>query len=112
MTKIVTQIPLYELSSENGSTVSRGRNLSAGDIADLLRADRVELAVADCGMPLKRISKDGIFNFWKSDAKKRIVAPTQEKIIPEQYPSGYCYVASEWLSEDETTLVLLLEKYH
>ena len=51
------------------------------------------------------------FAFWKGELKPRLVAPDATRIRLDDYPGGYCYVASEWQCETDRTVVVL-EKHH
>jgi len=32
--------------------------------------------------------------------------------VPDSFPGGYCYLASEWTDDGSNAIVVLLEKYH
>lgn len=111
--KIVTTIPLQALwTCAEDLHATRGRSLNAASISSLLHSWAVEFAVADCGKPLKWVSGNDTFSFWKAEAKLRIVESTDGKIVPDEYPGGYCYVASEWTEDQAERVIILLEKYH
>ncbi len=74
---------------------------------ELLRSGTVEIVVADAGMKLQWIPRDELFAFWKQGVMPRLVQlPDMASPI-----DAHAYVASEWITESGTTVVLL-EKYH
>lgn len=111
MIPIVTKIPIDELNRDGLTLDSRRvRFLSLEDIATLLATD-LEFVIADCGKPLDWISAGDTFRFWKSEVKIRLIDPADEKIILDNHPGQYCYLASQW-SASEGATIILLEKYH
>jgi hypothetical protein len=109
--RIITHLPLRELWTEQGIVDAKQvRDLSKSDIGDLLRRGQVRFVVADIGGQLKWISRSDCYEFWKSEAKERVADPAEE-IRSWEYPSGYCYLATEWVDKEENPVVLL-EVYH
>jgi hypothetical protein len=106
--RIVSQTPLRQLWNERGVVSARElRELSASDIDELLRVGRVQFVVADVGSPLRWIPADECYGFWKSEVKNHLADPSK-KIYLEDFPDEYCYVASEWESEDGKPIVLVV----
>ena len=109
--KIVTEMPLTELWNGNGPLdARRGEYLGETDIVLLLR-DGSSFVVADVGLPLRWISEDDRFAFWKTEVKSRLVAPDADGFILDDYPGSYCYVATMWKCAS-TGPVIVLEKHH
>lgn len=108
--RVVTRIPMTELWNEAGPlSGSRGEALTLADLQQRLRRGPVRFVVADLGAPLRWLPASACFDFWKSEAKEHIADP--ETIRYEDFPDGYCYVASKWRLEAGQTIVLL-EMYH
>lgn len=105
--RIVSRTPLHELWDERG-VVSRTelRDLSAPDIAELLRAGRVRFVVADVGGSLEWVPADECYGFWQSEVKEHLADPAADNYL-EDFPGGYCYFASEWDSGGGEPIVLL-----
>ena len=80
------------------------------DVTKLLSSAVVRFVIADIGKPLRWISDEERFRFWKSDVRQHI-ADEETKSL-DDCPSGYFYFASEWRSEAGSEAVLLLEKHH
>ncbi len=110
--KIVTQLPLTELLSPDGSmTATRIRPLAPEDITNLLRLSRVQFVVVDIGAPPRWISLPECYDFWKCEAQTHLAAPGA-KVYLDECPDGYFYFASEWNNNDAATSIVVLEKYH
>lgn len=109
--KIVTQIPLTNLWTDNEDIYAERKNyLSVEKIQEILKKYPVEFVVADVGQKLEWISYDKSFDFWKTELKPHL-ANDINKIDIDSYPDNYAYVASEWTSEIQKPIILL-EKYH
>jgi hypothetical protein len=109
--KIVTKLPLEELWRSDGfSTASRIRWLCAEEIAALLHLGRVQFVVAEVGASLTWIPLAGCYEFWKREAQTHLAAP-DARVSLDDYPGGYCYLASEWSSRGESPIIVL-EKHH
>ena len=108
--QLVTLLPLTALWTDAGFIEARRvRYLVAGELRELLRAGPVRFVVADCGERLRWIDEHNCFEFWKNDLKAHIATP--EKFDLAAFPGEYCYVASEWLTEQQDH-VIVLEKHH
>ena len=108
--RIVTSLPLTALWTDAGFIeAKRLRYLAAGELRELLRAGPVRFAVADCGERLRWIDQHNCFEFWKNGVKAHIAAPEQLELAA--FPGEYCYVASEWMTEQQDR-VIVLEKHH
>jgi len=109
--RIVSQMPLHELRNEHGVvSATELRELNASDIAELLRAGKVRIVVADVGSQLKWIPLDECYGFWKSEVKNHLADPAGENYL-ENFPDEYCYFASEWESEVGEPIVLLMKSH-
>ena len=109
--KIVTQIPLTELWNSSGPlNAFRVEGLGETDIVRLLR-DGASFVVAGVGLPLRWISEDDRFAFWKTEVRCRLVAPEADGFCLDDYPGSYCYVAAMWKCAS-TAPVIVLEKHH
>ena len=106
--RIVSQMPLHELWNEHGVVSAKElRELSASDMAALLRSGKVRFVVADVGSQLKWIPPDECYGFWKSEVKNHLADPAAENYL-ENFPDEYCYFASEWESKVDEPIVLLM----
>ena len=109
--RIVTTIPLQSIwTDEKQVEASRERYLTVNELTDMLRVHPVEFFVADVGAPLKRISVDKCYEFWKSEVKRHLLNP-HGKLDLSSLPDEYGYLASEWSGQTEVPIVLL-EKMH
>jgi len=109
--KIITQMPLTELWRGDGFiSSSRLRWLTAGDIATMLRAGRAQFVVADVGVSPRWIPLGECYDFWKREVQPHLAAPESCKTL-DDFPEGYCYLASEWSSRDGTPIIVC-EKHH
>jgi hypothetical protein len=109
--KIVTQLPLTNLWTDKKNIFAkREKYLTASDIQETLKKYPVEFVVAIIGEKLNWISYDKSFDFWKTELKPHL-ADDINNINLDSYLNNYAYVASEWISEVKTHIILL-EKYH
>jgi hypothetical protein len=109
--RIVTCLPLPELwDAEGPCNARRIRSVGNKEIIQLLR-DELCFVVADVGQPLRWIMDRDRFAFWTAELKPRLVAPDATRFRLDDYPGGYCYVASEWQCETNRAVVVL-EKHH
>lgn len=109
--RIVVQTPLHELWNEWGVVSEKElRELDASDIAELLRAGKVQFAVANIGSPLRWVPVDECYGFWKSEVKNHL-ADSAAKNYSENFPGGYCYFASQWESKDGAPIILLTMRH-
>ncbi len=112
MPRLVIRIPLDELWDDSGPLIAeRVRCLSKLDLRELVRLGAVTFYVAEGGGPLRRVEPAECFDFWKSEIEPHLVDPPEKRIYLDDYPDGYAYVASEWKTNDGTSVVLL-EMYH
>ena len=109
--KIVTQFPLTNLWTDNEDIYAeREKHLTADNIQETLKNYPVEFVVADVGQKLKWISYDKSLDFWKSEVKQHL-ANDITNIKLDNFPGNYAYIASEWIGEIQTPIILL-EKHH
>ena len=108
--RIVTRLPLAELWDERGTFAhGRARNLTGGDVKELLRAREVRFVVADCGLKLDWMPANRTWEFWRN--VKPAIADPRKPIILEEFPGEAAYTASEWRGRDGECLIVL-EKHH
>ncbi len=106
------QLPLQELWRNDGtSTRSRGKSLSAEDIGKLLRLGPLEFVVADAGLPLRWIEVGDCHRFWKNEVKRHLAEPNQ-RVVLDEFPGSYCYVASQWNGPGQNATIVVLERHH
>lgn len=105
--RIVSQTPLHELWNDRGVVSAKEMcELNASDIAELLRAGRVQFVLANIGSSLKWIPIEDCYSFWKSEVMNHLADPAAEN-YPEDFPDEYCYFASEWKPESGEPIILL-----
>jgi hypothetical protein len=109
--RVVIGLPLDGLWDSAGTLeASKVRELTGGDIKDLLRMAPVAFVVADVGRPLRWVTGAAqCFGFWKTDAQPHLYE--RAKPYLDNYPDGYFYTAYEWRLCDERSVVVL-EKHH
>jgi hypothetical protein len=111
--RIVSRIPLVELWNDEGRLDAvRVGPVGEADIARLLGEPGTSLAVADAGKPLRWVNSRERFDFWKTEVKRRLVAPEATGFRVEDFQGGYCYVATEWRVGAASSSVILLERQH
>jgi hypothetical protein len=105
--KIVTRVPLDELWTDEGPVQAmRSGPLGEREIAVLLGDTRSTFVVASVGSPLRWVEARDRYDYWKKELKLRLVAPDAQNFRPEEFPGSYCYLASQWLMDDGSCLVL------
>jgi hypothetical protein len=109
--KVVTQLPLTELWGDDGfGATSRERWLAADEIMSLLQVGRVQFVVADVGSSPRCVLLGDCYDFWKREVQPHLAAPESKPSL-DNFPNGYCYFTSEWLSRDGTPIIVC-EKHH
>jgi hypothetical protein len=109
--RVVTVMPLEVLWTDDGELpAKRGRILSREAIRDLLRTGPVRFVIANVGRPLRWISAEDRFEFWKADVVPHLAEA--DRIYLEEFPGGLAYVASEWLTAQSEPPIVLLEVHH
>jgi hypothetical protein len=110
--RIVTGLPLDTLwDNESHLNAHCIRRVGKKEISVLLRAGSIIFVVADVGLPLRWIPEQDRFTFWKTEVKGRLVTPEADSFCLEAYPSGYCYIASEWHAVGLKPIIVL-EMHH
>jgi hypothetical protein len=105
-------MPLTELWTDQGSVPARrARSIGETEIATLLGEPQCTFVVATAGRPLRWIALGDRYAFWKNEVKRRLVARDASSFRLEDFPDSYCYVASEWRT-DQGPYAILLEKHH
>lgn len=108
--RVVTRMPVEELWIDEGFVNAvKIRDLDTSMVGEMLSSNNSQFVVANIGDPLRWISTDNRYEFWKSEAKGRIADPSS-KVDLEGFPDEYCYFASEW--RHAAGLIILLEKIH
>lgn len=106
----ITHTPLTSLRTKAGDHLHRVGDVDAADIKNLLSSAVVHFVVADVGKPLRWISEEERFRFWKSDAQVHILGEGEKSL--DDFPDGYVYFASEWRTSRTADVVILLEEHH
>ena len=78
----------------------------------MLTLATIQFVVANVGEPLRWISIDNRFTFWKDEVKPRVAPADAERFFLEDFPGEYCYVATEWTRSVAGPTVVLLECLH
>jgi hypothetical protein len=86
------------------------RWMTVDHIACLLRFGQVQFVVADVGLPFLWIPLGNCYDFWKREVQPHLVAP-ESKVSLDDYPGGYCYLASEWSNRDGAPTIVC-ERHH
>jgi hypothetical protein len=109
----VIRLPLEELCHPDGEARHRVRYLERDDIKTLLReAGRTPIiVVASLGHPLRWMTGNDAFDFWKIEASPRIGTPEGRNYL-DDFPGEYFYFASEWCDESGSNRVIVLEHHH
>jgi hypothetical protein len=109
--RIVDRLPLRELWDANGSVAaSRGANLSGDQVREHLRvSDRG--VVATIGQRPRWLHGPELFEWWKNEARLRLVDPELSAWRLEDYPDERCWIASAWTLDDGATAIAF-EEYH
>ena len=87
------------------------RDLTTTDILELIRSGRVRFVVADVGYPLKVVSLDDCYDFWKSDVKAHVCDHPETGCVLEDFPEEYFYLASEWDDGSDVPVVVLFKSH-
>jgi hypothetical protein len=104
--RIVTKLPIAELWNEHGIVAAiRQRRLDAAGIRNLLRRTSVHFAVANCGAPLRWIPPSESFSFWKHEVGPHLPEASAPRL--DNFAGGYCYFASEWITADGGSVIVL-----
>ncbi len=87
------------------------RELSAAELADLLRLSRVRFVVDNAGR-LEWVPVEHCYAFWKFEVKPRLVDPARAEtgFFLEDFPGNYCYLAYQCNSTAEP--VVRLRTFH
>lgn len=103
--KLVTQAPLYELWNTQGPIQAmRGRFLNSEEIKEILRTGPVRFAVACVCDQIQWIPIEECYEFWKT---VRPNITNEESFYLEDFPGEFAYVAIEWKSDSDETIILL-----
>ncbi len=109
--KIVTEIPIKNLWNDSEEIYAKKtKTLNQKEIQEILKKYPVEFVVANIGEKLKWIEVYNCYEFWKTEPQNKII-DNPDKIELEEFKNHYGYLASEWIGEIQTPIILL-EKYH
>ena len=109
--KIVNEIPIKNLWNDSEEIyATRTKILNQLEIQEILKKYPVEFVVANIGEKLKWIDVNKCYDFWKLEPKNKIIN-NPNKIELTEFKNHYGYLASEWVGEIQTPIILL-EKYH
>ena len=109
--RIVTCTPLVELWNNEGILdAQRLGRLGESEFVLLLQSGS-SFVIADVGEPLRWTFEHDRFDFWKAEVRPHLVSPTADGWCLDEYPGGYCYVATAWQCASSATIIAL-EKYH
>lgn len=107
----VTRLPLSELWNDGGPVdADRLRNVGEDEIRQLLRLGAVGV-IANLGDQLGWLGGVEFFEWWKVEARPRLVSPAVDSFHLEDFPDERCWTASEWRLADESTAILF-ESWH
>jgi hypothetical protein len=110
--RVVISTPVTELWNEAGDLdVSRRRNLSREQVREIMDGGNPTFVVADVGFPLTFIPIEECYAFWKAEVAPHLIDDPEAKIYLEHFTDEYGYLASEWIGDNKTQIILL-EKYH
>jgi hypothetical protein len=105
--KYVSRTPLSSLWDDAGPVPAIWkRDLSADDIRELLRSGTVRFVIANVGTPIHWIPECDCFKKWKEEILPHL-ANRDDDIHLIDYEDEYCYLASEWVPEDGSPIVVL-----
>jgi hypothetical protein len=108
--RIVTAMPLRTLWDNSGPIAARFiEHVDVNRARELISSGPPAIVVANVGYPLRWISPDETFSFWKTEARPRIADPTGFELA--DFPDEYAYVASVWEALGGR-LILMLETHH
>jgi len=103
-------LPMPELWDDRDTVpASRSRDLTAEDVRAALRLGPLRFVVADCGKRPEWIPESDCFTFWKTEVHHHLALADGAPL--DDLPGGYLYIASEWVPEMGSPIVLL-EKHH
>jgi len=110
--KVVTKLPLGGLWTDSGPVEAfRGRSLSSEDVRELLRNGPVQFVVVEVGVKPRWIGLEDCYRFWMDEVKLHLIEPGT-RVILDELPECYGYWGSEWLREEATPPIVLLEMCH
>jgi hypothetical protein len=109
--RVVTRLPLEELWNDEGPVAAaRGRDLAADDVRTRLRED-AHGVIATIGAPLRWLHGVEFFDWWKSEAKPRLIDPEWERWRLADLPDERAWLASEWMLANGATVVSFEERH-
>ena len=114
--KLVDAMPMKAIWDESWRVLPARRvgYVDAAQIEEHLRWGEGQVAIADLGSDLVRLSGNHSYEFWKREACHRLVSPEDAEagFSHEDYPENYCYRASLWTDPKAKLRLVLFERYH
>ena len=108
--RIVTRLPLDELWTDEGPLeASRGAALDAAQVVEYLR-EGADGVVANIGEPLRWLRGAELYDWWKREAKPRLLDPEAPWSLDE-LPDERGWLATAWTLADSTP-ALVFEQHH
>jgi hypothetical protein len=106
--RTIQKTPLTELWNDRGAiSATPVRDVTAEDIASLLRSGSVQFMVAAIGEKPRWIPRGQTVTFWKAEVKDRLV----EKVVyNDQLPRGGGYWAQEWHQAENDMVIVVLTR--
>jgi hypothetical protein len=109
--RIVTKMPMDSIWTENEELKSeRKEYLSQNQVSEILKEGPLQFLIADVGNKLIWTKVDECYKMYKSYFKDHILRDVNY-INLDDYKDNFCYLASLWIGESKTP-VILLEKFH
>ena len=84
------------------------RDLACTEIKALLQAGPVDFVVVCVGCPLRWITGLEVYDFFKTQAKPRLVEPSDDPdgFFLGDFPDHCAYTAQEWTSTGRSSIVV------
>ena len=109
--RIVTRLPLDELWGDDGPLeASRGAALDAGQVIGYLR-EGADGVMASIGAPLRWMRGARLYDWWKREAKPRLLDPAAQAWRLDELPDERGWLATAWTVGDSGH-TLVFEQHH
>ena len=108
--RLVSRTPLKQLWNDDGYLEGvLVAELGADEISAMLQDETVNFVVACVGGPLRWIPPSDAKSFWDTDAKRRIVEPTDDPdgFSLDDFPDNCAYVANLWRVDGIPSVVVI-----
>jgi hypothetical protein len=108
----ITHLPIAELWRDDMHiTTTRERYVTGDDVKALLKLGAIQFVVAELDTAPRWLPLDHCHTFWKSELQLHLAHP-DSKISLDDFPEGYCYLASLWNSASGKEPLVVCEKLH